>query len=392
MIRVLVVEDSPTARELLISILSSDPAIEIVGTAHTGDEALEEVERTRPDVVTMDIHMPRMNGFDATRRIMETHPTPIVIVSGTADTTDTAKAFRAIESGALAILQKPSGPGHPQHEQNSSDLLLTVKLMSEVKVVRRWPRFRPEEALPAALPAALSSNEIECRLAQTQIRLVAIGASTGGPPALQTILAGLPEDFAVPILIVQHIAAGFTVGLVEWLVQSSKLPVHLATDGQLVLPGHVYVAPDGLQMATSEGGRIHLRADQPENGLRPSVSYLFRSVAKAYGPSAVGVLLTGMGKDGAWELKLMKEQGALTIAQDRGSSVVHGMPGEAIRLGGASYVLSPERIHMTLASLATHPRCMAPSTIADEQENARGMDCCSLEHNLSGPNKTVGDL
>jgi two-component system chemotaxis response regulator CheB len=388
MIRVLVVEDSPTARELLICILSSDPAIEIVGTAQTGEEALEEVERTRPDVVTMDIHMPRMSGFDATRRIMETHPTPIIIVSGTVDTTDTAKAFRAIESGALAILQKPAGPGHPQHEQSSADLLLTVKLMSEVKVVRRWPRFRSGEGLPAAL----TSSEFRRPLTQTQIRLVAIGASTGGPPALQTILAGLPEDFAVPIVIVQHIAAGFTVGLVEWLVRSSKLPVHLPTHGQHALPGHVYVAPDGSQMAMSEDGRIHLSADEPENGLRPSVSYLFRSVAKAYGPSAVGVLLTGMGKDGAWELKLMKEQGAVTIAQDRGSSVVHGMPGEAIGLGGASYVLPPERIHMTLASLAKHHRCTYQSAIADEQESARGMDGRSLEHNLSGPNKTVGDL
>src|ERR1700730_6131397 len=141
MIRVLIVEDSPTVRELLVQILCSDPAITVVVTAETGEEAIEAVERTRPDIITMDVHMPRMNGFDATRRIMETHPTPIVIVSGTADTTDTAKAFRAIESGALAILQKPSGPGHPQHEQNSADLLLTVKLMSEVKVVRRWPRF-----------------------------------------------------------------------------------------------------------------------------------------------------------------------------------------------------------------------------------------------------------
>jgi two-component system chemotaxis response regulator CheB len=388
MIRVLVVEDSPTARELLICILSSDPAIEIVGTAQTGEEALEAVEQTRPDVVTMDIHMPRMNGFDATRRIMETHPTPIVIVSGADDTSDTARAFRAIESGALAILQKPSGPGHPQHEQSSADLLLTVKLMSEVKVVRRWPRFRPVETVPAAL----ASNAFQCRLAQTQIRLVAIGASTGGPPALQTILAGLPEDFPVPILIVQHIAAGFTVGLVEWLAHSSKLPVHLPTHGQLILSGHAYVAPDGLQMAITADGRIHLTSDEPENGLRPSVSYLFRSVAKAYGPSAVGVLLTGMGKDGAGELKLMKEQGALTIAQDQDSSVVHGMPGEAIRLGGASYVLSPEKIHLTLARLATHNRDTHQSTIADEQENASGMDGRSLEHILSGPNKTVVDL
>lgn len=379
MIRVLIVEDSPTVRELLICILGSDPAIEVVGTAQTGEEALEVVARTRPDVVTMDVHMPKMNGFDATRRIMETCPTPIVIVSGTGDTSDTTKAFRPIESGALAILQTPLGLGHPGHEQSSADLLRTVKLMSEVKVVRRWPRYRPVETLPTT-PV---SNEFQLQPVHTQIRLVAIGASTGGPPVLQTILAGLPKDFPVPVLIVQHIAAGFTQGLVEWLAQSSRLPVLLPANGQLVLPGRVYVAPDGLQMAMSVDDRIQLRAEEPENGLRPSVSYLFRSVAKAYGPSAIGVLLTGMGKDGAWELKLMKEQGAVTIAQDRDTSVVHGMPGEAIKMGGASYVLPPEKICTALATLAIHNLSSHEQAKANGQENARGINCLSLGHDRS---------
>lgn len=349
MIRVLVVEDSPTVRELLLQILASDPAIEVAGTAETGEEALDAVERTRPDIVTMDVHMPKMNGFDATRRIMETRPTPIIIVSGTGDATDTTKAFRAIESGALAILRKPCGLGHPEHDQSSADLLRTVKLMSEVKVVRRWPRFRSVEVLPVAQ----ASNEFQLLPTHSQIRLVAIGASTGGPPVLQTILADLSKDFPVPILIVQHIAPGFTQGLVDWLAQSSSLPIHVPIDGQLALPGCVYVAPDGSHMAISADSRMQLSADDPENGLRPSVSYLFRSVAKSYGPSAVGVLLTGMGRDGASELKMMKEQGAVTIAQDRDSSVVHGMPGEAIRLGGACYVLPPKKIRAALASLTT---------------------------------------
>jgi CheY-like chemotaxis protein len=182
MIRVLVVEDSPTEREFLLQILGSDPAIAVVGTAGTGEEAIEAVERTRPDIITMDVHMPRMNGFDATRRIMETHPTPIVIVSGAADATDTAKAFRAIESGALAVLRKPSGLGHLDHEQSTSELINTVKMMSEVKVVRRWPR-RPVETLPAVTV----STEFPFQSAQKQIRIVAMGASTGGPP-------GTPDD------------------------------------------------------------------------------------------------------------------------------------------------------------------------------------------------------
>jgi two-component system, chemotaxis family, protein-glutamate methylesterase/glutaminase len=347
MVRVLIVEDSPVVREFLIHILGSDPEIEVVGTAETGREALEAVERTRPDIITMDVHMPKMNGFDATRRIMETRPTPIVIVSGTLEVAETASVFRAIEAGALAVLPRPSGIGHPEHERSAADFVRTVKLMSEVKVVRRWSHLRPGETLPMASLSA----EIQRRTARTEIRLIAIGASTGGPPVLRMILSGLPKDFPLPVLIVQHIATGFTQGFVEWLAQSSNLPVQLPVHGQQVVPGRVYVAPDGFHMTVGIDGRISLNTDEPENGLRPSVSCLFRSVAKAYGQSAIGVLLTGMGKDGALELKLMKEQGAVTIAQDKETSVVHGMPGEAIRLGGATYILPPEKISMTLTSL-----------------------------------------
>ena len=380
MIRVLVVEDSPTVREFLLQILRSDRAIEVVGTAETGEEALEAVERTRPDIITMDVHMPKMNGFDATRRIMETRPTPIVIVSGTTDFSDTAKAFRAIESGALAVLQKPSGVGHPDHEQGASELIRTVKVMSEVKVVRRWPRYRQVEVAPET---ALC-KEIRLPTSQSQPRIVAIGASTGGPPVLQTILAGLPSSFSLPVLIVQHIAAGFTQGFVEWLAQSSSLPVHIPAHGQPVLPGQAYVAPDGLQMGVGVDGRVQLRSDAPENGLRPSVACLFRSVAKAYGHSAVGVLLSGMGKDGAWELKLMKEQGAMTIAQDQDTSVVHGMPGEAIKLGAATFILPPEKIYLALTKLAGATVSNADRALSNRQDNASEIAGPFLGHDLSG--------
>lgn len=380
MIRVLVVEDSATMREFLLQILGSDPAIAVVGTAETGEEAIEAVLRTRPDIVTMDVHMPRMNGFDATRRIMETHPTPIVIVSGTTDAADTARAFRGIESGALALLRKPAGVGHPDHEQSALELIRTVKAMSEVKVVRRWPRFRPVEILPADSV----STGFPFQSAHTQIRIVAIGASTGGPPVLQTILAGLANDFPVPVLIVQHITPGFTQGLVELLAQSSNLPVHVAEHGQSVLPGQAYVAPDGLHMAVGADGRIQLTTDEPENGLRPSVACLFRSVAQAYGQSAVGVLLTGMGKDGAAELKLMRERGAVTIAQDRDTAVVHGMPGEAIRLGGATYVLPPEQICQALTSLTTKTVGNDGGAMANREDGALEIDRLFPGNDLSG--------
>jgi two-component system chemotaxis response regulator CheB len=334
-------------REFLVHILGSDPDIRVAGTAHDGEEALDAVRRHRPDVITMDIHMPKMDGLEATRRIMETDPTPIVIVSGSEDPREVTTTFDAMEVGALAVLRRPAGIGHPDYEVTARELVQTVKLMSEVKVVRRWPRTR--RAAPARRP-------VQMGLAQepAKVRIVAIGASTGGPPVLQTILAALPKDFPAPLVIVQHMAAGFVSGFVEWLAQSVSLPVHIATHGETVLPGHVYVAPDEHQMKVERGGKISLTKDEPENGLRPSVSYLFRSVAETYGCDAVAGLLTGMGRDGAEELRLMKEKGAVTFVQDKDSSVVHGMPGEAIKLDAAMLVLPPEKIAPVLANLANH--------------------------------------
>jgi two-component system chemotaxis response regulator CheB len=346
-IRVLVVEDSPVAQEFLVHILNSDPEIQVIGTANDGEEAVEAAKHKKPDVITMDINMPKMNGLDATRRIMETHPVPIVIVSASQNIKEVENTFRAMEAGALACVSKPAGMGHPDFEKTTKELIQTVKLMSEVKVVKRWPHYRQVTAAPSIpAPAAVDIERIPA-----EIRIVAIGASTGGPPVLQTILSGLSKDFSVPILIVQHMAKGFTKGLIEWLAQSTGFPVHVAADGEYLLPGHAYIAPDGLHMKVGAGNRIALSKDEPEEGLRPSASYLFRSVSNVFGKNAVGVLLTGMGKDGAEELRLMKEKGAITIAQDKGSSVIFGMPGEAVKLDGATYVLSPDKIVKALKSL-----------------------------------------
>ena len=345
MIKVLVVDDSPVVREFLVHILGTDPGIEVIGTANDGEQALAAVARQRPDVVTMDIHMPKLGGLEATRRIMETHPTPIVIVSGSTDPREVATTFRAMEAGAVAVLRRPAGVGHADHEASVGELIQTVKLMSEVKVIRRWPRAgRKPELAPAA--------EAHRAEAGAKVKVIAIGASTGGPPVLQTILAALPPDFPVPLLIVQHMAAGFTQGFVQWLAQTSSLPVHLAAHDEPVRAGHVYVAPDEFQMRVERDGKIVLSKDAPENGLRPSVSYLLRSVGAVYARDAVAGLLTGMGRDGAAELKLLRDQGAITFAQDQESSVVHGMPGAAIQLDAATFILPPEKISAMLTNLA----------------------------------------
>jgi len=352
LIKVLVVEDSPVVREFLVYLLGTDPGIRVVGTANNGEEALEAVKRYRPDVITMDIHMPKMDGLEATRRIMETDPTPIVIVSGSTDPHENTKMFRAMEAGALAVLARPAGIGHPDHETTARELVQTVKLMSEVKVVRRWPQTRREPVSPAAAKVVAG----EAAKVPAKIKVIALGASTGGPPVLQTILAMLPRDFPLPILIVQHMASGFITSFAEWLAQSSALPVHVARQGELMLPGHVYVAPDECQMKVEHGGKIVLTQDGPENGLRPSVSYLFRSLAAVYGGGVVAGLLTGMGRDGAEELRLLKEKGAVTFAQDKDSSVVHGMPGEAIKLDAATFILAPEKIAAVLTDLANNKK------------------------------------
>lgn len=341
-IKVLVVEDSPVVREFLVHILGSDPGIRVIGTAHDGEEALDAVRRLHPDVITMDIYMPKLNGLVATRRIMETDPTPIVIVSGRDKPDEVVTTFDTMEAGALAVLRCPAGHGHSDHEATARELVQTVKLMAEVKVVRRWPRRRPDE----------QESPVKAGLAPPKLRIVAIGASTGGPPVLQTILAALPKTFPAPIVIVQHMATSFILGFIDWLAQSSALPLHLAAHGELMLPGHVYLAPDGMQMKVARHEHIVLCQDPLENGLRPSVSCLFRSVAEVYGCDAVAGLLTGMGRDGAEELRLLKEKGAVTFAQDKDSSVVHGMPGEAIRLDAAMLVLPPEKIAAVLTSIA----------------------------------------
>lgn len=342
MINVLVVEDSPTQAEFLSYLLNSDPNIRVVGVARDGEQAIEAAFGKRPDVITMDINMPRMNGFDATRQIMETAPTPIVIVTASHDPKDMQNTFLALEAGAVVVVAKPLGSDGFTFDETARELIRTVKLMSEVKVIKRWPR-RKESV--AAMP------KLELKTRTEEIKIIAIGGSTGAPVILQTILSSLPKDFPVPLVIVQHMSAGFTQAFVQWLTASTGFPVHMAVHGQKIKSGNAYVAPDGFQMGLEARGCIALSSDEPEQSIRPSVSFLFRSVLKTFGANSLGILLSGMGKDGAKELKVMKEEGALTLVQDKESSVVYGMPGEAVKLNAASYVLSPANIASVIINL-----------------------------------------
>lgn len=324
MIRVLVAEDSVTVRDLLIAILSADPEISIVGVAKDGLEAVLMAGKLRPDVITMDIHMPNLDGFDATKRIMNEVPTPIVIVSS-GIARDVEVSLNALRAGAVAVLATPQGPASSQFTSTSEQLVDTVKAMSDVKVVRHWSQ-------PVRVPPPVPRGG-------EPIRVVAIAASTGGPAAVEHLLSRLPSGFPAAILVVQHIAPGFSEGLASWLNATSPLPVKLAEDGELIVPGRVYVAGEDRHLTVSRGERIILANDPPIGGFRPSATALFRSVAEHFGSSAAGVVLTGMGSDGVDGLLALREAGGCVLAQDEASSIVFGMPAAAIEAGAASIVL-----------------------------------------------------
>jgi two-component system chemotaxis response regulator CheB len=341
MIKVLIVDDSKVVQVFLTQLLLYDPEIEIVGVAGSGYEAIELIRVKKPDIITMDIEMPGMDGYVTSRTIMETYPTPIVIVSGVEKVSEPSNIHKYLEAGALAVVIHPAPFELTQFTSFRKELIQTVKLMSEIKVIKLYPRKRKDHLKPHHEVQPFE-NDLK------RIQIIAIGASTGGPLALQMILSRLPKDLPVPILIVQHIAPGFVKVFQKMLSSSSGIKLKIAEDGEKLFAGIGYIAPDNFQMGVTRS-KILLSNLPPENGSKPSVSYLFRSVAQTFGANSIGVLLTGMGKDGADELKDMRDKGAITVVQNESSSVVFGMPGEALRLGASNNALSPESISEILA-------------------------------------------
>jgi len=337
MINVLIVDDSLTTREFLKHIIDSDPQLQIAGEAKNGEEAVHKAETTKPDVIIMDIQMPGMNGYEATRAIMEKCPVPIIIHSTLVAPEQTENIFKSMRVGAVAVSQKPPGLGHPESKILVEKLLRTVKLMSEVKVVRLLKQKKTSQKSDAIHKNKLLANK-------PPTGIIAIGASTGGPPILQTILSNLNINFSVPIVIVQHIASGFLEGMVDWLSKTTHLTLQIPKTGEPVRNGHVYFAPEDHHIEITSARTFQIYKINAQEHFKRPISHLFSSISKIYKNNAVGVLLTGMGNDGATGLKEMKTKGAMTITQDKESSVVFGMPGEAIKIKAETFVLSPTDI------------------------------------------------
>jgi two-component system, chemotaxis family, protein-glutamate methylesterase/glutaminase len=347
-IKVLVIDDSALVRALLTKILGADPALQVVGTAPDAFIAREKIKILNPDVLTLDVEMPRMDGLQFLRNLMRLRPMPVVMCSSLtergADVT-----LAALELGAIDFVTKPKVDVAHALEAYAAELINKVKVAA---VARVRPLFPRQPAANQAGAAHKPRPELQFR---TTDQIVAIGASTGGTEAIRQVLERLPPD-APGIVITQHIPRAFSAPFAARLNACSQLSVQEAQDGTLILPGHAYIAPGDLHLTVERDGaryRCRLRDDAPVNRHRPSVDVLFRSVAEQVGQNAVGVILTGMGADGARGLKEMRDKGALTIAQDEKSSVVWGMPGASVALGAVDRILPIEQIAEGLVGLSS---------------------------------------
>jgi two-component system chemotaxis response regulator CheB len=390
-IRVLVVEDSPRLRARIVEVLNADPGVDVVAQAADGQAAIDLCLELRPDVITMEVMLPVLTGLAATEQLMQRCPTPILIISAATDQGELVNTFAALAAGAVDVLEKPRAGSLDDGNWNRR-LVSTVKLVARIQVITHLrtgagPRPEPVRSpatarVPAPRPVigpavtgaagtgAPAASVAPVTLAPpsaapvpppeaTGFSMVAIGASTGGPAAVATVLSGLPAIFTPPVLLVVHVSDHFGPAIANWLKDVTGRPVRLADHGTPVstLGGQVIMAPPGQHLAVRQG-LVVLNRDPERHSCRPSVDVLFESIAREYGPRAAACLLTGMGKDGAAGMLDVHRQGGLTIAQDEATSVVFGMPGEAVRLGAAEHVLPVHEIGPRLGRLvaAVGPR------------------------------------
>lgn len=342
-IKVLLVEDSPVVTIVLKRILNSSPEINVVGTACNGLEALELIPKLQPEVICTDLNMALMNGLEFTKEVMKKYPLPILVISASVQADDTQNVFELLKAGALDVFPKPIGGLTSDYDRLANQLIAKIKILSGVKVFTRHQKLVQTEDTNKNIKINLvlvpNYQFSQKNIKSPTIKVLAIGASTGGPQALHAIISQLPVNFSVPVICVQHITEGFLQGLVDWLGCESKLPVKIASYGEFPQAGTVYFAPEKRHLELDSKGRFVYSEAADVGGHCPSVTVTFQSVANFYNRGAAGVLLTGMGRDGADGMLAIAKVGGLTIAQDEASSVVFGMPKEAIALGAVQHIL-----------------------------------------------------
>ena len=340
-IRVMLVDDSPLALEIIQRMLAAEPDIEVCGTACDGARALALIPDLHPDVLCVDLHMPGIGGLELTREVMARHPLPILIVSAYVQKEQVDTIFDTLEAGAIDIVAKPRAGLRQASTAVAAQLASKIRVVAGVIALRRHrtPVLRD-------LPPSIGVSRVSAP------KIIAIGASTGGPQAIEAVLRELPATFPVPLLCIQHIADGFMAGLVDWLTRTSRVAVRIADDGGIPVAGTAYFAADGAHLEIDRSGHFRCMRELRGEPHRPSVDLAFSSVARRYGRDAVGVLLTGMGRDGARGLREIADAGGVTIAQDKATSAVFGMPKAAIDAGAARLVQPLGRIASTLTRLA----------------------------------------
>lgn len=334
-IRVVVVDDSDLARELISAILSTDREITVVGEARNGKEAVEMVRELKPDIVTMDIEMPVMNGFEAIEHIMAATAVPILVVTTRGDANT---AYAAISKGALDLVVKPD-----VNLEEAREFIQKIKLLSKIKVITHISGKRVIRETKVIKPTVFTGT--------TPNRVVAIASSTGGPEALSVILSGLPETFPCPLVIAQHNSDGFIPGLVEWLRRISKVKVKVAEEFETIVPGTAYLSPSEKHMEITVTKKVAFLERHPTDIYRPSCDMLLSSVALTYKAKGIGIILTGMGSDGVRGMKQIREAGGATIAQDEKSCIVFGMPKVAIESGCIDKILPLDEMSGEIISL-----------------------------------------
>ncbi len=344
-LRALVVDDSAYLRRLLSDILNSIPGVEVAGTAFNGKEAITQALRMNPDLITLDLEMPEMDGFTFLRWLMQEHPTPTIIISS-----DGAEenVLKALDLGAVDFIVKPTRHISTELEMIEDPLVEKVEVLKNLRIEKVKKQIATRRRRPPRVPAG-ETPPIDCPFG-----LVAIGASTGGPPALQSILTRLPENFPAPIAVVQHMPATFTGLFAERLNAACAIEIKEAEDGDWVRPGRALIAPGGRNMRfvkAKNGVRVQLELPDLHEKYTPSVNILMRSSAELYHEKTLGVLLTGMGDDGKLGMRAIKEQNGRTIAESEETAIIFGMPAEAIREGVVDSVEDLDKISETILSL-----------------------------------------